>query len=299
MLSVVISTWNEEENLPRVVASIKSIADEIVVVDTESTDRTVEIAKKLGCKVYTHKNTGIVEPVRNFSITKARGDWILLLDADEEVPPTLAKKIQEIIKTSEKDYYRIPRKSIIFGKWIKSSHWWPDYVYRLFKKGSVVWKDTIHSIPEANGVGEDLLPREEMSIYHHHYVSIKQYVTRMDRYTDFQLKSKINSGYAFVWQDLLVAPINEFINQYFARAGYSQGVHGLALSLLQAFSELILYLKLWEHSQFIESDLDASEVKEILISKSKEFVWWDFQRKIDTSIWPVKLYWKFKRRFNA
>ncbi len=299
MLSVVITTWNEEENLPRAVASVKGFADEIVVVDTESTDRTVEIAKKLGCKVYSHKNTGIVEPVRNFSIAKARGDWVLLLDADEEITTALAKKIQEIVKNQKGDYFRIPRKSIIFGKWIKSAHWWPDYVYRLFRKGSITWADTIHSIPETTGIGEDLPAKEEFSILHHHYSSIRQFIFRMDRYTDFQFKSKIDSGYVFTWTDLLVAPINEFINQYFARAGFSQGIHGLALSLLQSFSEFTLYLKLWEQTQFLQSDINPNEINHILKTKSKEFTWWDFQRKINTSIWPISLYWKIKRRFNG
>jgi len=299
MLSVVITAWNEENNLPRAVASVKGLADEIVVVDTESTDKTVEIAKKLGCKVFKHKNTGIVEPVRNFSISKAKGDWILLLDADEEVPASLAKEIKHAIADPQVDFYRLPRKSIIFGKWIKSGHWWPDYVYRLFRAGHVTWGDTIHSIPITTGLGRDFLSKEDMSILHYHYVSIHQYLTRLDRYTDFQVKNKIESGYNFVWVDLLVGPINEFINQYFARKGYGQGIHGLALALLQAFSELVLYLKLWESNKFSQAEMNTNEILKIMRVKSKEFVWWNYQRKIDTSIWPIKLYWKFKRKFNA
>ncbi len=91
MLSVVITAWNEAENLPVAVKSVQDLADEIVVVDTESTDDTVAVARKLGCKVYSHPNTGIVEPVRNFSVSKTKGDWILLLDADEEVSPILRR----------------------------------------------------------------------------------------------------------------------------------------------------------------------------------------------------------------
>jgi glycosyltransferase involved in cell wall biosynthesis len=147
MLSVVITAWNEEKNLPRVVQSVASFADEVIVVDTQSTDKTVEIAKSLKCKVFHHQNTSVVEPVRNFSISKAKGDWILLLDADEEVSSSLASQLLEIVKSDSADYVRIPRKNIIFGQWIKTSHWWPDYVYRFFKKGHVEWDEKIHSIP--------------------------------------------------------------------------------------------------------------------------------------------------------
>ncbi len=299
MLSAVVTTWNEEDNLPRLVASLKPWVDEIVVVDTESTDGTVDVAKKLGCKVFKHKNTGIVEPVRNFSISKAKGDWILVLDADEEIPTELAKKIVDELKNPSADYYRIARKSMIFGKWIKSGHWWPDYVYRLFKKGAVTWEDTIHSVPITSGNGKELPAEERMAIIHHHYNSIHQFLARMDRYTDFQLRSKLASGYSFAWSDILVRPVMEFLNQYFARQGYSQGIHGLALSVLQAFSEAVLYLKLWEANKFIQAPIKVSDVDKLLRDKAKEFVWWNYQAKIDTSIWPFKYYWRLKRKFNA
>lgn len=299
MLSVVITAWNEELNLPRAIASVKSIADEIVVVDTESTDKTAEVAKKLGCKVYKHANTGIVEPVRNFSTSKARGDWILLLDADEEVSPKLAEYIAEIVANPEADYYRIARRSIIFGQWIKSEHWWPDYVYRLFKKGSITWSDTIHSIPETIGTGQDLPAREDLSIIHYHYNSIHQYLSRMDRYTDFQVKAKIANDYIFNWPDLVIKPIDEFFNQYFARKGFSQGLHGLALSVLQMISEAVLYLKLWEANRFIETEPKIDDLVKSLREKAKEFTWWTYQAKIETSIWPVKYFWKLKRKLNG
>lgn len=299
MLSVVITAWNEQENLSRVVASVELFADEIVVVDTESTDNTIEVARKLGCKVFKHKNTGIVEPVRNFSISKAKGDWILVLDADEEVPSKLAELIIKELKSPQADYYRIARKSIIFGKWIKSSHWWPDYVYRLFRKGSVIWSDAIHSIPETQGTGQDLFASEETSITHYHYNSISEYLTRMNRYTDFQVKNKIATEYIFSWPDLLVCPIDEFINQYFARKGYSQGIHGLALALLQMISEVVLYLKLWEGAKFTDTSVKTTQVTRLFRKKAEDFVWWEYQAKIDSAIWPVKYFWKIKRKFNG
>ncbi len=299
MLSVVITAWNEELNLERAVSSIKGIADEVIVVDTESTDETVKIAKQLGCKVFHHKNTGIVEPVRNFSISKAKGDWILLLDADEEVPPSLAEEIKsQIAMSNGPDYFRIPRKSLIFGKWIKSSHWWPDYVYRLFKKGSVTWGDAIHSIPLTKGKGADLPAQEKFGLVHHHYTSISQYVERLNRYTDHQLKLKLAAGYNFSWTDLLTKPSEEFLSQYFSRHAYKEGLHGLALSLLQAFSELVLYLKLWQSSAFVTKPLDPAEVKTVLAQSARDFNWWLIQSKISESGFLGKLLLKTVRKLG-
>lgn len=300
MLSVVITTWNEQKALQRAVASVKKLADEIVVVDTESTDDTVKVAKELGCKVYSHKNTGIVEPVRNFSISKARGDWILILDADEEIPSVLLDKIKEIVTSSESaDFYRIPRINMIFGKWIQSSHWWPDYVYRLFKKGHVSWEDTIHSVPFTRGRGSDLAIDHNTAIIHHHYSTISQYVGRLNRYTDHQLKHLQKEGYNFSWTHLIDKPFSEFIRQYFARDGFKDGLHGLALAALQAFSELVLYLKAWESSSFLPQVLTPTEVSEQIYANKAEFQWWNLESRIRESGLLGKLYYKLLRKLTV
>lgn len=277
MLSVVISTWNEADNLPVAVKSVSGLADEIVVVDTGSTDDTVKVAEKLGCKVYHHKFTGIVEPVRNFSIGKARGDWILLLDADEEIPEKLASAIRKAISGGGVDYYRIPRKNIIFGKWITSSHWWPDYVYRLFKKGFVVWDEAIHSVPATRGRGEDFPADEDEAIVHHHYSSVSQYLGRIGRYTDFQLQLLQDKHTQFSWGQLVTEPAGEFIRQFFARKGYKDGVHGLALACLQSFSHLVLYLKLWQAGGFVQEQVKLSRFGSLVTEQFKQMRWWIYE----------------------
>ena len=299
MLSVVITAWNEEKNLSRVIASIKDLADEIVVIDTESTDRTVEVAKAAGARVFSHKNTRIVEPVRNFSITKAKGDWVLLLDADEEVPASLASEIKRIIKDDTADYVRIPRKNLIFGRWVKTAHWWPDYVYRLFKKGSVSWPEHIHSIPITRGSGIDLPSEEDCSLIHTHYNSIGQYVDRLNRYTDVQADEKLKNHYTFTWADLIRKPGGEFLNQYYARGGYKEGLHGLSLALLQTFSELVLYLKLWEKSGFPKITMDSHILKAEVNLKRREFAWWYFESKIQSSSPVRKFLYKLLRRLSS
>lgn len=293
MLSVVIVAWNEEKNLPRVVASVADLADEIVVVvDKASTDNTAQVSKKLGCKVFSHDHMGIVEPMRSFAVSKAKHEWILLLDADEEVTEELASKIREVTKESSVDFVRIPRKNIIFGKWIKSDHWWPDYVYRLFKKDALTWDKAIHSIPFTRGKGMDLSPVEQFSIIHHHYTSIFEYVDKINRYTDHQKTS------GFVTSDLITKPLDEFIRQYFSRHGYRDGIHGLALSLLQAFSELVLYLKAWQERGFLSEDIKPESIGKMANDKMIEFKWWQYQAKIDEGNIFGKFWYKLARKIN-
>lgn len=273
-ISVIINTLNEAENLPKAISSVKDFADEIVVVDMESTDGTPEIAKNLGAKVFTHKKLGYVEPARNFAISKATNSWILILDSDEEVPKKLSEKIKKILKYPEADYYRVPRKNIIFGKWIKYSRWWPDFNIRLFKKGAVSWNELIHAVPMTQGIGEEIEAKEELSIVHHNYDSIEEYIERMNRYTSRLSEERINEGYKFNWRDLILKPSNEFLSRYFFGEGYKDGLHGLALSLLQGFSELSLYLKIWQKEKFNENNVTLTEVIGVMRDQEKDLHYW-------------------------
>lgn len=273
-ISVVINALNEEKNLPRAIASVKGFADEIVVVDMQSDDSTASLAKSLGAKVFSHKRTGYVEPARNFAVEKAVNSWVLVLDADEEVPASLSKEMQKILKRPKADYYRIPRKNIIFGRWMKYSRWWPDYNIRFFKKGSVSWNEVIHAVPMTRGVGGDLEDREDLAIIHHHYDSIEQYIERMNLYTSRHAELKMREGYKFSWKDTLVRPANEFFSRYFFGEGYRDGLHGLSLSFLQAFSELVLYLKVWQGEKFTSKDIDVRDVVSLMRDEEKELHYW-------------------------
>lgn len=273
MISVVINTLNEEKNLPQALASVKKLADEIVVVDMFSDDRTEEIAKGFGAKVYKHKRTNYVEPARNFAISKAKGDWILILDADELVEETLVKKLKDIVKNPKADSYRLPRKNIIFGKWMKHSRWWPDYNVRFFKKGKVEWNDAIHSVPNTTGKSLDLPAEEKYAIIHNHYQTIGQYVLRVNRYTDVQMKLVEKKD--FKWRDLIVKPSQEFFSRYFAGQGYKDGLHGLALSLLQSFSEFVLYLKVWEAGGFKDENVNVKQSIWVIRNVEKDLHYWN------------------------
>ncbi|MBM3205368.1 glycosyltransferase family 2 protein [Candidatus Shapirobacteria bacterium] len=256
-ISVIINTINEEENLKGCLKSIGWV-QEIVVVDMYSEDKTVALAKKAGAKVFFRKFSPYVEPARNFAISKATGDWILILDPDEEVSPSLAKTLQELSQNSQDlTYFRLPRKNIIFNKWIKHSRWWPDYNIRFFKKGHIRWSEKIHSVPLTRGEGKDLEAKEANAIVHYHYQGIAQYLERMNRYTQVQAQELVESGYKFKWSDIIRKPMGEFLSRFFAGEGYKDGLHGLTLALLQTFSELIKYLKVWEKESFVDQDITA------------------------------------------
>lgn len=273
-ISVVINTLNEGKHLPRVLASV-SWADEVVVCDMHSGDDTVEIAKKLGAKVVYYKKISFVEPARNFAISKTSSDWVLVLDPDEEVPFELGEKLQEMAKKQDApDYIEIPRKNIIFGRWMKASMWWPDYNIRFFKKGAIVWDDKIHRPPKTSGQGFQVPEEERYALVHYHYDGVSQFIERMNRYTDVQAREVHDSGYKFSWQDLVEKPLGEFLSRFFLNRGFEDGLHGLALSLLQAFSFLVVYLKVWEKEGFEQKNLKLSEVSEVSKKAGMEVDYW-------------------------
>ncbi len=273
-LSVVINTRNSALDLPDAIKSVKNIAKEIVVCDMESTDGTPEMAKKLGAQVIRHKMVGYVEPARNFAIEKASSEWVLILDSDERLTKHLETLISSKIKENSADFYRISRKNIIFGKWVKHSRWWPDYNIRLFRKGHVIWNEVIHSVPMTTGKGEDFPAADGSALIHNNYRNIDEYLERMIRYSGVQSQALISSGYKFEWKDLITKPSNEFFSRYFFGEGYKDGVHGLSLCLLQAFSEFVVYLKVWQTEKFPDKEVGIKEVNSVISKNIKDLVYW-------------------------
>lgn len=274
-ISAVVNTLNEEKNISDCLESLNWV-DEIVVVDMESDDKTKDLAYKYTKHVYNHKRTGYVEPARNFALNKTTGDWIMILDADERVPHSLASKLIDIADNDAANFVRIPRQNLIFGSWIEHSRWWPDYNIRFFKRGRVEWQNEIHSIPITHGEGLTLDPKKELAIEHHHYISIDQYLDRMRRYTDIQSQQLLDEGYKLDWPDLVIKPLSEFLSRFFAGGGYKDGLHGLALAGLQAFSEFNVYLKVWQAQGFKpeKGKLFSSKLNSLFKAKGKEFGYW-------------------------
>jgi (heptosyl)LPS beta-1,4-glucosyltransferase len=274
-VSAVINVVEEEIGvLPRALASVKNLVDEIVLVDMTSSGKLFQATKEYGVKIIKHDRVPYVEVVRNFGISKVSNEWVLILDPDEEISSNLQRIIKDLIESGGADYYRLPRKNIIFGKWIKHSRWWPDYNIRLFKKGNVSWNEIIHTVPTTIGTGRDLDVKEENALVHYHYESLEQYVERMNRYTTAYAKNLIEGGYKFEWRDLIHKPVGEFFSRYFQGEGYRDGLHGLVLAGLQAFSELITYLKIWQKGKFENYHADIEEITKEMKEVESDFHYW-------------------------
>ena len=282
-ISAVINTFNEERNIVRAINSVKW-ADEILVCDMHSDDQTAELAKKSGARVISYKRLDYVEPARNFAISKASNEWILVLDPDEEIPESLKTRLIQIsYRMGQIDYVRIPRKNIIFGKWIKASMWWPDFNIRFFRKGQVKWSEQIHRPPQVSGQGLDLSAEEDLAILHHNYQTVSQFIDRLNRYTKVQAEELKGRGYKFIWRDLIDKPLNEFLSRFFAGRGYQDGLHGLVLGLLQAFSFLVVYIRLWEETRFREQNLNLGDVEEEKKQIAQSFNYWIKQSNMSSN----------------
>lgn len=251
-LSAVVSAYNEEKNIEKCLRSL-AFADEIVVIDNSSTDRTSEIAGKFTNKIYIQKNDPTkIDIQKNLGFEKAQGNWILSVDADEEVSPKLAVEIKTQIKNinSEINGYYIPRKNIIFGKWIQHSGWYPDFQLRLFKKGKGRFtKVHVHEPLSLDGKAEYL----ENELVHHNYDTVYQFLQKaISIYVPNEAKNYIDKGYKFDWKDVIRFPVGEFLSRFFAREGYRDGLHGLILSFLMGFYHFAIFLFIWEEMKFKE-----------------------------------------------
>lgn len=244
-LSVVLTTLNEERNIDRCLGSVRW-ADEIVVVDSFSHDRTVEKAKEYTGRVYQHEYPGSSRQVER-GIGYATGEWILVIDADEEVTPELREEIHTMLASKASVAgFEIPRKAFAFGKWIEHSGWFPDYQFRLFRKNNYrANHQEVHGGFEAVGSKE----RMQGLLLHHTYETIYSYVQKMNDYTSLQVTNRLKEGggKSVPWHKLVLSPVSHFLTMLFSRKGYKDGFHGFVLALLDAMYTFLLYAKLWEY----------------------------------------------------
>lgn len=287
-ISIVVSAYNEEKNIKDCLRSVKDLADEIIVVDNSSFDKTASIAKEYTKRVYSQVNDpGKIDLQKNFGFSKATGDWILSLDADERVTEDLAQEIKSAVESDSFNGYWVSRKNMIFGKWIKSDMWWPDYQLKLFKKGKGKFeKNTVHKALHVEGETAKL----DNFLIHNNYTSVSQFILRLNAYTDIEAENLSRDGYSFNALDALRFPIDDFVKTFFLQGGYRDGLHGLVLSLLQAFYMEVVFAKLWEKRDFEDVD-DAGFLKAVqkeLISSGNKIKYWLTTVMIDKSSNPVK-----------
>ncbi|MBN1383309.1 MAG: glycosyltransferase family 2 protein [Elusimicrobia bacterium] len=246
-LSAVLIVRNEEENIKQCLESIKW-ADDIILIDQKSTDRTVELARAYTDKIFITEPKGICNPDRVFGIQKAKNDWILILEADERVAPELKNEIQSVItenNSAEAGYY-LPVKSFFCGRWIKHCGWYPGYILRLFRKGKVSFPAGLHTFGQAEGKCGYL----KNALLHYSYPTISHYFPKFNRYTTQWAREEYKkgiriSGKNFIF-NFLIRPLYWFFRKYFLLQGYRDGFRGFFISFSSALTVFVSYAKLWE-----------------------------------------------------
>lgn len=296
-ISAIVHTKNAATTLPRALESLQ-FATEIIVIDMESTDETCKIARAQGAKVLSHQNVDYVEPARNFGIQQAQEKWVLILDADEEIPNSLREKIITLAQVENQvDGYYLPRKNIIFDAWISHTAWWPDYQLRFFKKGTVSWPDEIHAHPQVTGKFEYLEASPDNAILHHNYQSVEQFLSRLNRYTSVTVKSQKSTQTPQLTEtELLRSFYNEFLSRLFAHQGIEDGTHGVGLSLLQGMYQAVINLKFWQQNHFKSSSAQPQETIEELRRFQRHINYWIATYQIEKKSGLAKKYWQLRRK---
>ncbi len=240
-LSVAIITKNEEKDLPRCLESI-SFADDIVVVDSGSTDATVEIAKKYGCRVFIEEWKGD-GPQKNSAVAKCKHEWILILDADELVPEETRAQIEFIVDNPKSaDAYSMPRKNFFHGRWIRHSNWWPDRIVRLARKSKGTSKAITHSRWETTGV----LASINVPIEHYSFGNYSDMLKALDRYSTGSAKELYAKGRRTNRLEPVSRAAFMFMKIYFFKLGFLDGFDGLIIALTSAGGTFFKYAKLLE-----------------------------------------------------
>ncbi|MFC1570490.1 glycosyltransferase family 2 protein [Candidatus Omnitrophota bacterium] len=244
-LSVVIATKNEEKNIRSCLESVKW-ADEIIVVDDKSADRTVEITREYTDNVILNDSKGVFHVNKNLGIERASGEWILSIDADERVPPELASEIKSLIEESDKLGYYVGRKNYFRGKWIRGCGWSPDYIIRLFRKGVTKWPLEVHDVPSIKD--EDKVGYLKNPLTHKTVVSLKQYSDKFAQYTTKLAQEEYDKGTRITAANFLflfvVKPVGWFVRKYFVMRGYVDGFSGLFISFSSGLVIFVTHAKL-------------------------------------------------------
>lgn len=256
-ISVAIATFNEEKNIRDCLESIKNFADEIVVVDGESKDKTVEIAKKYTDKIIITQNRPMFHINKNMAIRAAKGDWILLLDADERVTKELAKEIKEIVEKGSKFCgFWIKRKNYFLGKWLKKGGAYPDPVIRFFKNGKgILGEVSVHEQVTIDGEVGWL----KNDLIHIADPTFSRYLLRSNRYTSLEAEkiAKVNPGLGIVTiiEYFCLRPCLRFLSLYFRHKGFMDGFAGFVWSFYSAFHIFTSYVKYWEMKKTGNKDI--------------------------------------------
>lgn len=286
-ISAIIVVKNNPPHLFEAISSIQGFVKEIIVADIgidEFILKKLNENKKVKI-IEIKKKVPSVELIREELKQYASGKYILFLDPDEIVSEILQKILLSIYQ--DYDYIKIPRKNIIFGKWIKYSRWWPDYQVRLFKKDSVTWPKKIHTQPRVSGNGYTVDPNEKLALIHYNYESIDEFMQKFVRYA----KAEASELSSFSLSEALKKAVSEFTSRYFADEGYKDGTHGFVLSFLQMFYYFLVYVYYWEGKRYKEDSNESAYQNIYTFFKNGlyETTHWLIQKKLVSGLNKLKL----------
>ncbi|MFZ0821500.1 MAG: glycosyltransferase family 2 protein [Candidatus Acidiferrales bacterium] len=259
-ISVCIVTFNEEVNITRTLESVKGIADEIIVVDSHSTDQTVARAKSLGATVYDEDWKGFAAQ-KNSAIAKASCDWILSLDADEEVSPELAASIKSLRKPGQPepafDGFFMPRRNLYLGRWIKHGGYYPDRKLRLVKRALA--KFELREVHEDMKLSEST-GRLNGDLIHHAYPEFENFIDHANRYSSLGAQMVVKErSVGFSIPNIVIRPAVRFFYNYVLRGGFLDGREGLLVHMTHASYVSWKYAKAWEYSKASRAKNSQSE----------------------------------------
>jgi glycosyltransferase involved in cell wall biosynthesis len=242
MITAVVIAKNEEKILEGCLATL-GFCGEIIIIDNNSTDSTTKIAEKFTNKIFEIK-TGSFSDIRDFGHSKATGDWLLYVDADERISGELIKEIIQKIIDPDFSAYAIPRKNVMFGKWVKYGGWYPDYQVRLFKNDKLLgWEGKLHERPKVTGEVGKL----KNDIIHYTHRSISETLQKKLVWSNIEAEERLNANHPKItWPRIVRVMVSEFIKRYFIKSGWRDGTVGLITALDESFSMFVIYTRLWE-----------------------------------------------------
>ena len=240
-LSVAIITKNEECNLPACLASV-GFADDIVVVDSGSTDRTVEIAKKFGCRVFVEdwKGNGLQY---SSALEKCNNKWCLVIDADERIPPDAKEAILAVLVNPSHDAYSFPRRNYFHGQWVKHSDWWPDRVIRLVRKDKGRFLPGTHGKWITSGKLNNTM---HYPIHHYSFSTYSDMLITLDNYTNAVSEELFNKGRKIHLLVPIYHGLSMFFKIFILKRGFLDGFDGLVIAITKAGGSFFKYAKLLE-----------------------------------------------------
>ncbi len=241
-LSVAVITWNEEERLRACLESV-AWANEIIVVDAESTDKTVQLAREFTDRIWVRPWPGFVAQ-KNFALDQAAGEWVLSLDADEQVTPDLRREIEVVLaQDGPCDGYAIPRKNFFWGAWVRHGRLYPDYQRRLFRRGRGRFLERlVHESVEIQGT----VGRFDSPLLHHSYRNLDEFLQRSNRYSTLAAEEWTRRGVRVGPTDLIFRPLGRFLSMYLLHLGFLDGWRGFLLAGLYAHYVFLRTAKVWE-----------------------------------------------------